>query len=101
MLKENNSKNTDIDDEKFFYLNVALPLPLDNLYTYKIKKNNFWSKDISLTIGCRVIVSFRNRNLTGFVISTDEKKFLKKVIEIDEIIDFTPILNDEMLQFLK
>lgn len=97
MLKEKIIENK----EKYFYLNVALPLPLENLYTYKIKKSDFWSKDINLTIGCRVIVSFRNRNLTGFVISTDERTTLKKVIEIDEIIDFTPILNKEILLFLK
>ena len=87
MIKEGISEN--IDNKKYFYINVALPLPLENLYTYKINKEDFWSKDINLSIGCRVTVSFRNRKLTAFIIRADEKTTLKKVIEIDEIIDFS------------
>ena len=101
MIMVKNKISENIDSEKYFFVSVALPLPLDNLYTYKIERETFWSKDIDLIIGCRVTVSFRNRKLTGFVISTEEKTDLKKVLEIDEIVDFTPIINKEMLQFLK
>ncbi len=75
-----------------FYYNIAVPLNVSNLYTYKSKEN--------IKSGIRVLIKFSNAIYTGIVISIEEN--INKEIkyqEIIEIIDKEPILSGEMLKF--
>jgi len=50
-----------------------------------------------LTAGMRVIVPFGPRKVMGFVINrTNESKF-KRLKEVSDVLDFTPVLTDEMI----
>ncbi len=75
-----------------FYYNIAVPLNVSNLYTYKSKEN--------IKSGIRVLIKFSNAIYTGIVISNEENIDKEiKYQEIIEIIDKEPILSGEMLKF--
>lgn len=75
------------------YYDLALPLNIDQLYTY--------SSDSELTRGCRVLVSFNNNLLTGFIwsesqpVSENRQNRIKTIIEV---IDNKPLLSDDLLE---
>lgn len=67
---------------------VSLPLPIERSFDYEV--------DFNVSKGCRLIVPFGHRQLTGYCIETGvppSDKPLKKVIKK---IDETPVLNEEL-----
>lgn len=78
------------------YIQVAIPLPLFSLFTYK-------SQD-EISAGCRVRVNFNNKNIIGVVINCS-KELLEnippnKIKNIIEIIDRQPFWNTDTLKLL-
>ncbi len=73
-------------------LEVALPISVD--------KNFDYISDENVKIGCRTVVPFGKKKLTGFVVGIKEKsqKPLKKIIKV---VDDEPLLNDELLELAK
>ncbi|MFA5779259.1 MAG: primosomal protein N' [Elusimicrobiota bacterium] len=73
-------------------LEVALPVNINQNFDY--------ISDENVKIGCRVIVPFGKKKLTGFVVDIKEKsqKSLKKIIKV---IDDEPLINDELLELAK
>ncbi|MDD5687273.1 MAG: primosomal protein N' [Elusimicrobia bacterium] len=70
-------------------LEVALPI---NIY-----KNFDYIADTDVKIGCRVVVPFNKKKLTGFVVAVKEKSelSLKKIIKV---VDNEPFINNELMQ---
>ncbi len=84
---------------KYNYLKIALPVPLNTLFTYRFATNE------NLT-GCRVLVTFGNnkRNLTGVVFEqfeSDNSNNLNKIRDIVEVLDAKPVFDAKMLNFLQ
>jgi primosomal protein N' (replication factor Y) len=81
------------------YAEVALPLPLNQTFSYLIPE--FWQKQAK--IGARVLVPFRGRILTGFVISLSKRRAEKdlKLKEIQEVLDERPIFSKNILSFTR
>ncbi|HMS35330.1 MAG TPA: primosomal protein N' [Ignavibacteria bacterium] len=77
------------------YVNVALNLPIDSLFTYKVP--GFLAG--SAQCGKRVLVNFGKRALTGIITDIIPETSLKKVREIKTIIDDERIFSDELIQF--
>ncbi|NQV17957.1 MAG: primosomal protein N' [Armatimonadetes bacterium] len=76
------------------YFNIALPIRIDKLYTYKS------SEEISN--GCRVVVSFNNTLHTGIVFEiNDEPDPELKYKEILEIVDHSPIIPEDLMSLAK
>ncbi|MDQ0161686.1 primosomal protein N' [Aeribacillus alveayuensis] len=48
--------------------------------------------------GMRVVVPFGSRKLQGFVVEVKDESAVKKVKAIDELLDPTPVLNEELLK---
>ncbi|MGM8214417.1 primosomal protein N' [Bacillaceae bacterium W0354] len=67
--------------------------PTDSLYDYKIPDS---IKHV-VQPGVRVIVPFGPRQVMGFVISITDKSEFEQLKEIIEVMDFTPILTDELI----
>ncbi|HAQ61899.1 TPA: primosomal protein N' [Candidatus Delongbacteria bacterium] len=78
-------------------LNITLPLPLYEEFTYYSEEN----LPTERVIGCRVAVKFNGRNITGIVTSVPEKTLYDKLSEIIEILDDSPVLPAELLKFCK
>jgi primosomal protein N' (replication factor Y) (superfamily II helicase) len=76
------------------YCEVAVPVPLDQLFTYKLDRG------ISSEAGARVLVPFRERRLIGIVTELHDRApafAAKNVLEsLDE--SGTPALTEELIR---
>ena len=85
------------------YVEVALPLPLRQTFTYKVP----FSVQRAIQLGDRVLVPFGKRHLTGYSVALHDE--LPKDIDIDEsaikeivqLLDSEPIINSEILRLTK
>lgn len=78
-------------------VNIALPVPADNLFTY-IVPEEYENEKI---IGRRALVSFGERTLTGVIVNENIEIGEKKLKRILEIFDEKQIISDTMLGFTK
>jgi primosomal protein N' (replication factor Y) len=80
-----------------YFLQVAVPLPLYGLFTYK--------SDVYVDSGCRIKVNFNNQNIIGLVLDCSESNNNNypdsKIKYIDEIIDFEPYIDKDSLKLIK
>jgi primosomal protein N' (replication factor Y) len=79
------------------YVNIALNVPIDKLFTYKVP--DYYIDEIE--IGKRVLVSFGKKTLTGLILSTSDKTDLSYVKNIKSILDDERIISDELIKFCK
>jgi len=82
-----------------YYIDVIVPLPLDNIFTYKVNLKEFEF----IKIGFRVIVPFgKSKFITALVANKHNKNpefYIPK--EIEFIIDEEPSMNKNQLIFFK
>ncbi|GAA0495241.1 primosomal protein N' [Salinibacillus aidingensis] len=69
-------------------------MAIDHVFDYRIPDRY---KD-SLEEGMRVIIPFGPRKVMGFVIEIKTNTEVKELKEIDEVLDYTPVLTQELLQ---
>jgi primosomal protein N' (replication factor Y) len=81
------------------YAEVVLPLPLDRSFTYIVPH----SCQKKAREGSRVLVPFRQRNLTGFIVRLRKRRQAKslQLKEIHEILDETPVFSPWFLAFTR
>ena len=84
-------------EEKIQLVDVAIPLPIGDPYTYRLPQNLVGG----VQIGCRVRVPFRNRTIIGYVVASDSKQAVEHPKEILEVIDSEPLLTDHLLRLTK
>ncbi len=79
------------------YARVVLGLPLEGPFDYSL------SQEISQKAkpGCRALVSFGSRKLTGYIIELTDKTKVKNIKEVIRLIDDKPILNQNQLLLTK
>jgi primosomal protein N' (replication factor Y) (superfamily II helicase) len=78
---------------------VALCAPLDNIFTYSIPED-LWP---DVTIGKRVLVPVRNREVTGYIIETDKECDTPdyELKEIKDILDQRPLFGSNLVPFFR
>ncbi|MEO6695838.1 MAG: primosomal protein N' [Ignavibacteria bacterium] len=79
------------------YVNVALNLPIESLFTYKVPD----AQVISIGIGKRVLVDFGKRTITGIITDILNDTHLKKVKPIKIVLDEEPLITMELIEFCK
>lgn len=79
------------------YVKVAVNLPLDKLFFYSVP-DGLREK---IAVGKRILVSFRNKNLLGYIVGITERCNIYPVKPIIRIIDDAPSLDEEMLKLAK
>jgi primosomal protein N' (replication factor Y) (superfamily II helicase) len=82
------------------FCDVALPVPLDMAFTYAIPPGT------EPVIGGRVLVPFRQQRLSGVVVELHDRAPQKsakdvKIKKIVEVLDTTPVLNEQLLKLGK
>ncbi len=77
------------------YINVALNIPVDKLFTYAVPVN-LQSKAL---IGKRVFVPFGRRKRTGFIVSLLSDCTLADVKPVSQILDEEPLFDEKDLKF--
>ena len=75
------------------YCDVAVPLPLDCAFTYRIPA------ELKLAAGCRVLVPFQQRRVVGIVTELHDRPSKVRAKKILEAMDPAglPALNAELL----
>ncbi len=77
-------------------LEAAFNIPLNQTFTYKNTTGKV------LQVGCRITAPFRNRSITGWVVSIPEKEpegF--QIKEIEKVVDNEPLFDDSLLELAK
>jgi primosomal protein N' (replication factor Y) (superfamily II helicase) len=77
------------------FVNVALNIPSDKLFTYEVPAN----LQQEVEIGKRVFVPFGRRKRTGFIIKIISSCDLKNIKYIAEILDDEPLFSSSDLDF--
>lgn len=79
------------------FVEVALPLPIDQLFTYSVTDD---MANIAQP-GCRVFVSFRNRLMTGVITGLLDSCTVSSIKPVLEILDTDPIMNADLLELTR
>ena len=74
------------------FCDVAVPVPLDATFTYRIPEN------ARAFIGGRVIVPFREKRLCGIVTELHDRKPKFTTRRLSQVLDSTPALTPELMQ---
>src|SRR5689334_3357631 len=78
----------------FQYCDVALPVPIDRLFTYELPV----TLRHRVRAGCRVWAPFGSRKLTGLVLGTHDEPPKQNAREILKLLDEEPVLDSELLR---
>ncbi|MGH0029752.1 MAG: hypothetical protein ACQGVC_08170, partial [Myxococcota bacterium] len=77
---------------------VALPVPIDRLFDYAAPA----SLAAEIRPGCRVLVPFRERQLTGVIVERAEAAaFEGDLRTVLRVLDAEPVLSETMLRMLR
>ena len=76
------------------YCDVALPIPVSRLFTYSLPL----TLQHRVKAGCRVLVPFGSRNLTGVVLREHNNPPTQEVRPASKLLDEEPVLDAELLR---
>jgi primosomal protein N' (replication factor Y) len=76
------------------YCDVALPVPVDRLFTYELPL----TLRHRVLIGCRVLAPFGSRKLTGVVLSLQDEPPAYETREVLSLRDPEPVLEAELIE---
>src|SRR5271167_508797 len=74
------------------FCDVALPVPLDMVFTYRVPA------DAAPIVGGRVLVPFRQQRMTGIVVELHDRKPSVAAKNIFSVIDPAPVLDEQLLR---
>src|SRR5271156_3502192 len=74
------------------YCDVALPVPLDMQFTYRVPAN------LSPIVGGRVLVPFRQQRMTGIVVELHDRKPTVKTKTVLGVLDEAPVLDEQLMR---
>ncbi len=75
------------------FCDVAVPVPLDATFTYRIPENS-----PTPCIGGRVIVPFREKRLSGIVTDLHDREPAFTTRRLSQVLDSAPVLTPELMQ---
>ncbi len=76
------------------YCDVSLPVPLDHYFTYSLPE----TLRHRVRTGCRVLVPFGSRKLTGVVLRTHSDRPSGSIRDVLRLLDEEPALDEELLK---
>jgi len=74
------------------FCDVALPVPLDMVFTYRVPAESM------PVVGGRVLVPFRQRRMTGVVVELHDRKPSVATKTIQSALDVAPVLDEQLLR---
>ena len=77
------------------FCDVALPVPLDMVFTYRVPD------DVVPIVGGRVLVPFRQQRMTGVVAELHERKPSVQTKSIISVLDSSPVLDTLLLRLAR
>ncbi len=84
------------------FCDIALPLPLDTTFTYRIPGGNGLLADgAHPVIGGRVLVPFREQRLSGVVVALHDREPSLKTKPLLQVLDTTPVLDESLMRLAR
>ncbi|MBV9481868.1 MAG: primosomal protein N' [Acidobacteria bacterium] len=77
------------------FCQVALPVPLDATFTYRL------APDVSPVVGGRVLVGFRHQRMLGVVTDVHDEQPTITVKNVISVLDSSPVLDDNLMRLGK
>src|SRR6201993_3192464 len=77
------------------FSDVALPVPLDMVFTYAIPPG------MEPVVGGRVLVPFRQQRVSGIVVELHDRAPRIKTKKVIEALDLSPVLDEQLLKLGK
>ncbi len=74
------------------FCDVALPVPLDMVFTYRVPAN------ATPVLGGRVLVPFRQQRLTGIVVELHDRKPSVTIKTVLSVLDVAPVFDEQLLR---
>ncbi|MGA7926243.1 MAG: primosomal protein N' [Candidatus Sulfotelmatobacter sp.] len=74
------------------FCDVALPVPLDMVFTYRVPAESM------PVVGGRVLVPFRQQRMTGVVVELHDRKPSVATKTIQSALDIAPVLDEQLLR---
>jgi primosomal protein N' (replication factor Y) len=74
------------------FCDVALPVPLDMVFTYRV------GAEAVPVVGGRVLVPFRQQRMTGVVVELHDRAPSVKTKTVLSVLDASPVLDDQLLR---
>jgi primosomal protein N' (replication factor Y) (superfamily II helicase) len=84
------------------FAEVAIPIYVNQTFTYLVPER----LEIAAQVGCRCLVPFGNRSLTGYIVAlnlslNNEELSIESVKEITSILDDTPIIIPDVFELTR
>src|SRR6202041_1639883 len=77
------------------FCDVALPLPLDMVFTYRAPA------EVVPIVGGRVLVPFRQQRMTGIVVELHDRKPSVQIKNLISVLDAAAVLDEQLLKLGK
>ena len=77
------------------FCDVALPVPLDMVFTYRTRE------DAMPVVGGRVLVPFRQQRMSGIVVDLHDRKPSVTIKNLFAVLDATPVLDAQLLRLAR
>ena len=84
-------------DPKHLSCDVSLPVPVDRQFTYSLPL----TLQHRVHTGCRVLVPFGSRKLTGVVLRVHNDAPAQKLRDVLKLLDAEPVLDEELLRLAR
>lgn len=85
------------------FCDVALPVPLDTTFTYRIPQPTLESQNGATepVVGGRVLVPFRQQRLSGIVVGLHDTPPKVKAKDVLRVVDTAPVLDETLLRLAR
>jgi primosomal protein N' (replication factor Y) len=77
------------------FCDVALPVPLDTAFSYRVPEG------MEPAVGGRVLVSFRQRRMSGIVVDLHDRKPSVVTKNVVSVLDPAPVLDEQLMRLGK
>ena len=77
------------------FCDVAVPVPLDAVFTYRVPEG------MDPAVGGRVLVPFRQQRMSGIVVELHDRKPSVQTKNVVSVLDTTPVLDEALLRLGK
>ncbi len=84
------------------FCDIALPVPLDTTFTYRVPGGNgLLSNGVQPVIGGRVLVPFREQRLSGVVVALHDHEPAVKTKSVLQVLDTAPVLDERLMRLAR
>ncbi len=84
------------------FCDIALPVPLDTTFTYRVPGGDGLSADgMQPVIGGRVLVPFREQRLSGVVVALHDREPAVKTKAVLQVLDSAPVLDESLMRLAR